>query len=192
MIRVIDNFLTLGYYNEVEELMLGNEFPWYFQSDITNAKKGTAGFTHAVVRDGVKCSETTDFLLPLALQIREEVGASKIFRLRGDMVLPTKGTHAPHLDYKLPHIAAILYIGESNGDTIIYNETASEGNYEMPSSLTEHTRVTPEKNRLVLFSGDHWHTGGSPSTNYKRRVILNSNYILREDLKWYGKYNLGD
>ena len=33
-----------------------------------------------------------------------------------------------------------------------------------------------ETNRVVIFSGEHWHTGQSPK-EHSRRVLINSNFI---------------
>jgi hypothetical protein len=43
-------------------------------------------------------------------------------------------------------------------------------------------RVSPKANRLVLFDGNLLHTGSSP-TKHKNRILINSNYIKKENVK---------
>ena len=70
-----------------------------------------------------------------------------------------------------PHYAGILYMNDSDGDTVIFKETEEQldGNYEPIYSLS------PKKNRLLLFDGSYYHTGHSPS-NHNNRILLNFNY----------------
>ena len=70
-----------------------------------------------------------------------------------------------------PHYAGILYMNDSDGDTVIYKETEEnlDGNYESIYSLS------PKKNRLLLFDGSYYHTGHAPS-GHNNRILLNFNY----------------
>ena len=90
------------------------------------------------------------------------------------------------------NISVIFYVNDSDGDTIIYKEkyqsegaSLSDPSYTslgkppnikpvIPKTLTEEERVTPKANRLLLFNGEHWHTGQSP-TKHSRRVLINFN-----------------
>ena len=90
--------------------------------------------------------------------------------------------HAPHVDFKYdyPHIACIIYMNDSDGDTIIFNETSENYSTEKLDKtsiddLTIKKRVQPKKGRVLLFDGSLIHTGCSPYNN-KNRILLNSNF----------------
>ena len=78
------------------------------------------------------------------------------------MVATERFVHDYHKDFEQENIAAILYINETDGETIILeNETEKI--------------IKPEVNKLVTFDGNILHTGCSP-LKYKRRILINSNY----------------
>jgi hypothetical protein len=186
-VTVIDNFLPEYYYKAIESRVLSIQFPWNFVENISSVdgpKLGYEGLSHPVYSDkrGVQ-SEEHSFILPFALQVQSLLNSSKILRVRLDSVLFSKDiiTYEPHTDLcGLKHMSSIFYIGNSDGDTIIYNETQFKEcgkNYPLEESLTEYIRVKPKPNRLVLFKGEHLHTGENPS-KHSRRVLINSNYLI--------------
>ena len=58
-------------------------------------------------------------------------------------------------------------------------------NPELPKTLTEEQRISPKANRLIIFNGEHWHTGQSPK-EHSRRVILNLNFVF---CRYFSKYS---
>jgi hypothetical protein len=106
-------------------------------------------------------------------------------RSRFDMVTNTNRDlqHGVHVDFdkiETRNVSAVFYLNDSDGDTIIYNERQKYDGEPVPDTLTIKKRISPKSNRLVLFSGNYWHTGESPRQN-NRRVILNSNYSLNDN-----------
>ena len=80
--------------------------------------------------------------------------------------------HDPHVDInEIPNITTIYYVSDSDGDTVIYNETQKSDNYTVMDT------ITPKKNRLLIFDGSHYHTGHSPM-KHQNRVLINSNFLL--------------
>ena len=74
----------------------------------------------------------------------------------------------PHL----PHVACVYYVNDSDGDTIIYEQTINDvpgGSQNV--QLTEHKRVTPRRGRAVFFDGSRYHCSSQPTLNY--RTIIN-------------------
>ena len=94
-------------------------------------------------------------------------------RARFDMTLkaPENSIHDPHVDFNDPHYACILYINDSDGDTVIYNQR------NLKDKFTIKKTITPKKNRLLFFNGAYCHTGHSPS-KHQNRILLNSNYYI--------------
>ena len=186
MIKVIDNFINAAYYKTLENGILtsfGSGMPWYWNSCISGGDSNLFGFSHSLYDAGKPTSSAYEFLLPMFIQAKEETDAKVFLRARADMTV-TSGeqiTYEPHID--MPehneHINTIFYIGDSDGDTIIYKEKFYPSipyvEPKLPKTLTEENRVTPKANRLVIFNGEHWHTGQSPK-EHNRRVIINLNF----------------
>ena len=170
MIREYKNFLNISYFQEISNLVCGNEFAWFYNENISyknsNNNINEHGFSHWIVHpnrpDGTPMYQ--DYFMPLLLMIKDCVKRNKIIRARVDMtmVATEKFVHNYHKDFEQENIAAILYINETDGETIILeNETEKI--------------IKPEVNKLVTFDGNISHTGCSP-LKYKRRILINSNY----------------
>jgi hypothetical protein len=84
----------------------------------------------------------------------------------------------PHTDMATMNIpeykTAIYYINDCDGDTFIFNERHQD-NFD---KFTIKQRVTPKRGRMVVFDGNHYHAGSSP-TNHIARAVANINYIPR-------------
>ena len=76
----------------------------------------------------------------------------------------------------------IYYVNDSDGDTIIFNESGGENVNKRPDKLTIKKTITPKKNRAVLFRGDYFHTSTNP-TKSEKRIVLNVNLT---DMNEYG------
>ena len=211
MIKVIDDFINPAYYKVIETTISALDFGWNFNPSITGEDTtknklenlNLFGFSHGIFDAGTPSSRVYQFLLPMFIQTKEELctgifratDAGILLRARGDMTVISKEqvTYEPHIDMPghKEHINVVFYIGDSDGDTIIYKEkffsqepltesdprswSVSNRALEIPKTLTEEQRISPKANRVVIFNGEHWHTGQSPK-NHSRRVILNLNF----------------
>ena len=179
MIKIIDNFLTKSYYERILTLLEGFEIEWWYLDNITGRDEkhtlNSYGFTHPLwdVNKG-PVSRFSSLIESMMYQILDATDCDFILRARADMVTWSKDEfiHPPHADFEFPNTASILYINETDGDTIFYNE-------DPIVKLKEVERVSPKPNRLVLFEGNLLHTGCSP-TKHKNRILINSNYIKKE------------
>ena len=94
--------------------------------------------------------------------------------------------NTPHIDNKFWNsYSMIYYVNDSDGDTIIFNETSDEEKKKKPEKLTINERIPPKKNRAVLFRGNYFHTSTNPIDNEKR-IVLNVNL---SNLNEYGYEN---
>jgi hypothetical protein len=193
MIQVIDNFLPQGYINEIEKLCLSSSMSWEYTPDTTypdpeNKNIWDKQFCHQIISNNENKSQYHLFFTPILYHI-EEIIKRKIqfvIRMKVNMTLPIPDTtlvNGIHIDTLNPNtIVAILYVNESDGDTVIYDHKRIEGgpeeNYSYiqnliaSNSIIIKDQITPKKNRLVLFSGDHFHEGKMPTMS-KNRVALN-------------------
>ena len=178
--KIIDNFLNKSYFKELQQALEGDDFPWYYNKNISLLDKednsfNNYGFTHWLYNDhGVTDSQVAHFVRPLTSQILDASECNKILRVRADMVTwsPDNFLHDAHQDFAFPHKASVFYINESDGDTVFYNVTKND----YSSNCKIQKRVSPKPNRLVIFDGDLMHSGHSP-TLHKRRIIINSNFL---------------
>ena len=79
----------------------------------------------------------------------------------------------PHRDmYETNNFFVVLYyVCDSDGDTIIYNETGSSDKYTLKQ------KITPKQGRVAIFDGCLYHTAEQPLNNV--RCVINYNLGLR-------------
>tara|TARA_R110000803_G_scaffold16314_1_gene44712 strand:- start:88 stop:720 length:633 start_codon:yes stop_codon:yes gene_type:complete len=80
----------------------------------------------------------------------------------------------PHVDFEppLPNTWILLYyVNNSDGDTIIFNETYNSLNTLQNFSI--HKSITPQKGRIVFFPANMYHSANFPTINNSRIVINN-------------------
>ena len=90
--------------------------------------------------------------------------------------------HSIHVDFDktFPHVSCIIYMNDSDGNTIFFNETSNDfstnhsGSFKI-DDLTIRKKVQPKKGRIVLFDGSIIHSGCSPYNN-KNRILLNCQF----------------
>jgi len=171
MIKVIDNFLNPGYYNELEDLVYSHKFEWGYQADLYGGI-----FSHGITNNGQVDSKHINFFKAMLYDINAIAGGAGINRARFDMTMKDSKTHWPHVDQFNPHIASVFYVGEFDGGTEVYEERYSSSDKNMPEEFTLDMVVDPIPNRLVFFDGNIYHSGVAPLKS-ERRIILNTNII---------------
>jgi len=180
--KVIDNYLDKDTFKKITDLVLSDNFPWFYNENITQDKSNqhvfSYGFTH-IFHDGQKRNTYySELILPITKQIQTTVNGGDILRSRLDMTMSVSGKymHNPHIDYPYDNITTIFYLNDSDGDTVLFNEYGNDINTVYKRErLTEINRVSPKANRLLIYDGNRLHTGNSP-VNHKRRILLNSNF----------------
>ena len=80
----------------------------------------------------------------------------------------------PHYDLDKPHYSILLYLNDSDGETIFFKEKRKN---EIKDKLTELTRVKPKENRMVISEGNY-HTSTNPINSRFRSVL---NIVVRKD-----------
>jgi hypothetical protein len=165
--KVIDNFLEREDFLKIQQSMLSKDFPWYFQHGInkldTNKNINDYQFTHVFYMDNGSRSHMLDMLEPLMSKLK--IGA--IIKIKANLLTRTPRIikHGFHIDYyhhtKLKDgKTAVFYLNTNNGYTLFENNK----------------KVMSVANRMVLFNLNTPHSG-TTSSDSKRRVVLNFNYI---------------
>ena len=159
MIEVIDNFLEEDNFKEIEKILMGDKFPWFFNDfkndddDINNFQ-----FTHTVVRgNGNIESKFIQYMKPFF----DKLNIKKIFRIKINLTTRSHNSfnHLYHTDVSFQCTTAIFYINSNNGKTIFKNGE----------------EVNSVANRMVIFNSNLEHAATS-HTDEKTRVVINFNY----------------
>ena len=159
MIKVIDNFLEEDNFKEIEKILMGDKFPWFFNDfkndddDINNFQ-----FTHTVVRgNGNIESKFIQYMKPFF----DKLNIKKIFRIKINLTTRTQNlfNHLYHTDVSFQCTTAIFYINSNNGKTIFKHGE----------------EVNSVANRMVIFNSNLEHAATS-HTDEKTRVVINFNY----------------
>ena len=156
---VKENFLEQEYFNTLQELVLGDDFPWYYSDGVNFKGSDNAPyfqFQHTLFTKNRENSAHYQLLEPLlsALNIKAVCRAKFNLITRTNEIVE----HGLHTDMA-DNTTAILYFNTNNGYT----------KFETGESITS------EANKLLEFSSNLKHTGSS-CTYKKIRVVLNLNY----------------
>jgi hypothetical protein len=158
---IIDNFLSEDEFKVIEELMMGDHFPWHYHKCVTSVEQESNKafyFTHLFYSNPQITSDHIKVLNPLI----EKLDVKAFIRIKGNMYPNLNGfsPEEPHIDYDYPHKGAIFYINTNDGCTI----------------LEDGTRIESIANRILLFDPSRLHDSTYPS-DQKVRVNININYF---------------
>ena len=175
-ITIIDDALPLSLADDLENLILNNDrYLWSFLPDITygNHKgKGEVtipGFQHLYFNSehGIISYNYFGYIHSISSIIFDKIGYKKrpqIIRAKSFMHLPLirpqEYLHDNlHIDLNFPHIVCLYYVNDTDGDTFIN---------DIDNKLK---RISPKKNRAVIFDGSLYHASSLPTKD--KRVIIN-------------------
>ncbi len=158
-IKIIDNFLEKTDFKNLQNIILGDNFPWYFNDfksdgvDIANYQ-----FTHTIIRNG---QVTSDFIRYIDCFFKK-INTSEFKRIKLNLTTRTEKifNHKFHTDFK-DCTTSIFYFNTTNGKTTF--KTGEE--------------VDCVENRMITFNSNLEHAAMS-HTNEKIRVVMNLNYLL--------------
>lgn len=116
-----------------------------------------------------------------ALLEKEKLIIKDIFFNRAFLQLPLsenfyKGQNGLHVDLDKPHYACVYYLNDSDGDTVIMEQSTLDtkpGSQDV--EVVIHKSVTPKKGRMVVFDGRRYHCSSQPKETY--RAIINFDLI---------------
>lgn len=187
--QIINNFVKPRIQDELEELFLGNNFPYFYVNEMSTpyehneADKSTGNimldgntleapqFFHMLVADGNVNSQAYANVAPVINKLVDSIEEDYfVYRCKVNMnLIDTRFEgkyHTPHIDNGFDEqITAVYYVNDSDGDTFFF---AADG--------TVTKRVTPKKGTLVMWKGKVFHAKSSPVTSLSR-VVLNINLL---------------
>jgi len=179
-ILIFDDIVDKKYQLEIIDKVLGKDFDWYFEKDISvadNNNQQRPGFSHYFHKKNGNISKYGNLSLPILNEACDKINFKRknIIQGRSFLQLPmnVKDNHlvdSPHIDVYEKHLVILYYVLDSDGDTIIYSDKYES---EIPNfkELKEVKRIKPKQGRVVMFNGLHWHTACQPEKNV--RCVIN-------------------
>jgi len=179
MVIEISNFLPSSFQNHLEHHVTSSVFPWFFIGDVTREfydrnSYHKSGFHHTPFLDGNPLSTEYDQIIFLPHYIRQVLGNDNLVlqRIRYGMNIRSDGDdlyNTPHIDFpdNFPHkhYTALYYVNNCDGDTFIFNEKTRSEEYSI------HKRISPEKGKICIFDGEHFHASSYPKESDYRIVL---------------------
>jgi hypothetical protein len=194
MTKIYDKVIPQGYADQIEADLKRVQFPWHYIDDVTNKAYGSnSGFVHMAIDFGSEPSEWYPFIKPIVYHIEEVTGhkIEQLLRIRVGLLTRTSESdydfNTPHVDFLLPHMTACYYVNETDGDTVVFNETVADAaidnlteqavlDYVAKTDFTIDTRISPKKGRLCVFDGLQFHASSKPK-QHDRRMVITINYV---------------
>ena len=185
-INVYDDFFLEKDFKDFEDHIVYNgDFPWFLAFDSGKTVHNDHNiirsenvieylqFIHILFKEG-ETEPNSDYYKLFEEKIpfiMNKLKLNNIEVLRAKLNLQTQITNnkphfhnTPHIDAYYKHNVFMLYLNDSDGDTIFVDDD---------KNIVK--RVTPKKNRVVVFNGMNYHAGSHPYKSNKR-LVLNVNY----------------
>jgi hypothetical protein len=195
MIKVFDNFLSPSYADAIEH-MVRHDLMYTYKtetSEYTEGVKYLIRTDQTVDKGQMVCpllhteaqelpfGNKFEVLKPMFYTLLDRSGMDfeGIVRLKANILL--QNPMATSENYNIPHqdsddtcYSMVYYCNDSDGDTFLFNEFYESNT--PPERLTIHQRVTPRKNRAVLFESRRYHASSNPIVSRDRFVL---NFVLK-------------
>jgi hypothetical protein len=158
--KEIKNFLPTEEFKELQNLILNFDFPWRIRENMTDDDKNIY-FTYSFFNENKINSDLyNQYIVPILtrlkcnapIQVRANMYLNKLFKKSGW-----------HIDYNLNNTTALFYLNNCNGGT----------EFKINGKIKS---ITPEENKIVIFSSKTEHRA-STSTDVDRRYVINFNYF---------------
>lgn len=190
-VRILDNVIPVEFQDKILDMVQDHRFNWHFapsnvyeddenrgQTFLDNRTVDSYQFYHLFVHTQIGYSEPFyEQFRPLvhAIQKSFDLQNTNVLRVKANMLTNNRrfyplAYNPSHVDGEYDHMVVVYYVNDSDGDTIIFNETYGSQFEE----LTEKARVSPKKGRAVVFPGKYFHASSNP-VDSEWRCVFNIN-----------------
>jgi len=156
-----DDFLNQADYENIKNIILGDEFPWYFKDYVAYNGKHEVHFcwSHFFFKhnEGI-----TSSFYKILDPILKKLKFKALIRIKANLY-SNQGKiveHEDHSDFPFAHKGALFSLNTCNGSTILKNNT----------------KISSIANRMLLFDTSQPHHS-STCTDAKIRCNININYF---------------
>jgi len=167
-IKVIQNFLIEPYFQELENVFMGGNMPWFFnKNSLNNTSDRSFMFTHMIYdyKEGWVGNDAINNIIgPMVWSIKEHLNFKSIFRIKANLTTEQgkQIIHPAHYDYSGPNKEnfkiAIFHVNTCNGYTQIKEK-----------------KINNVSNQLIMFNNvSHKY---ATATNVSSRVIINFGFF---------------
>jgi hypothetical protein len=159
--EIIDNALPPQIFEGIQNLLMGYNFAWYYQSAVAGEQYSASDpfyFSTHLYKDCMPQNDAFGVIVPVLQFLKPKA----LIRIKTNMY-PNMGREIindSHVDYDFAHTGAILYINTNNGYTI----------------LKDGTKIESVANRILKFDSSKPHQS-THCTDQKVRVNINFNYF---------------
>ena len=179
-LNIQDNFLPEIEFGNLRDVIMGEQFPWFYSSKIVDGSDTTESpgqLVHIIYNDNTPQSQfyESDMFIPIRNQLR--IGLLIRIKMNLRLRLPEPFESGYHTDTEyLPkdlavkYTTSILYLNTCNGYT----------------EFKDGTKVDSVANRIVNFPSSMMHRGTS-CTDSPVRIVINLNY-LKQSAVGHGRW----
>lgn len=177
-IKIIDNVVNNYISDEIETVFLDYYRFWLYNSNTLGDKNCDTRYEesfqliHPILMEGNVESPFADLVLNVSKKVSNDLKflILNYKRVKVNQLIGTSHNklHPPHTDNENDNfISIIYYVNNSDGDTVFYDND---------HNIIQ--RVSPKKNRCVVFPSNMLHASSSPVDNERRLVV---NYVISTD-----------
>jgi hypothetical protein len=195
----IKNSLKKEEKDYIKNIVLSNNFPWYFQNSSSSDK--FQYFSHMLLPRIEYFNENApehfhfNFFKNILINscTKVDLKVKKILRACLNLTVDCfekQYIHSdPHIDNDIPHKVGIIYLNDCKGPTYIFDETYDSFKCKnnlyliddfLKNPLKILKKIEPEKYKVLIFDGKHYHATGLCNKN-ERRVICIFNFTTEDD-----------
>lgn len=171
--QVFENILPKESFDDIKEMMLGNNFPHYFSSS-TDGNDQIPMFCHIFV-DNTQINSDWFELLNSKIKniyevVKDKAKANVIVRIKSNLYPQTKdqifmGKHTDFPNNEQDYLTGVLNLSNCDGFTALDVDG-------------EEIRIKSKENQLILFDGKILHYGSTATDN--NRLIINFDFLRNE------------
>jgi hypothetical protein len=158
--QIIDNYLPQKEFNDIKDVIMSNNFSWYYSPDVAEEKifHYSYYFAHLLYINNKPNSAHYDIVQPLINKINPHA----LIRIKANLYpnLNKVVENLPHVDFEFDHKGAIYYINTNDGFTVLHDGT----------------KIQSIENRILFFNPSKLHHS-THCTDQKARVNINFNYF---------------
>ena len=179
---IIDNFLDKQSFHNLQNIILGDDFNWFYNVgiDYPEKKNDKFQFTHIFYKTNVGVnSDQYEILNPILTKFKPK----EIFRIKSNLL-----TRTPNIVENEFHVDADKHSFWTSQESHYLKLVSEEKLNQLSTSIfyvntnngytkfEDGTKVESVANRIVTFPANMKHTGTS-CTDEKTRVVINFNYF---------------